>query len=144
MVPTHLRHRPLYCINEYEQFDGIYANNTDVIGLSLGRAQWNNITFIPSVKVWRTVQSGGRLRISRQSEETTLTRAFDMATLAIKTYYGIINGKEIEGDLPILNIEIERSNINMDEELENYFKENKEMIESHIKMLKKVLDDSKL
>lgn len=90
-LPNNLKHKPIYIIEKYADIDGYYKNNTDVVGLSLGKAQWEQEKFIPSVKVWRKVNN----RFSRQSEETTLTRALDMATLIIKVLDKHYNGKEI-------------------------------------------------
>lgn len=39
-IPHWLKHKPIYAIKSYEQADGFYKNDTDVIGLSLGKAQW--------------------------------------------------------------------------------------------------------
>ena len=90
-VPTYLSHKPIYAINRYYQIDGQYKNDTDVCGISVGRAQWSANEFIPSVKVFRYVNN----RWSRQSEETTLTRAIDMAMLVIKTLDHVYNGKDM-------------------------------------------------
>lgn len=77
-IPTNLTHKPIYAINDYEKIDGNYKTNTDVVGISIGKAQWDENNFVPAVKVWRY-----KNRWSRQSEETTVTRALDMATLVV-------------------------------------------------------------
>lgn len=93
-VPTHLKHKPIFVLDDdYESIDGNYKNDSDVIGLSLGKAQWTDKNeFVPSVKVWR--RKNGRW--SRQSEETTLTRALDLATMVIKIVDSLENSKKIE------------------------------------------------
>mgnify|MGYP001081983450 CR=1 FL=1 len=93
-IPTNLKHKPIFVLDEdYASIDGNYKNNTDVIGLSLGKAQWTSKDeFIPSVKVWRRKNN----RWSRQSEETTLTRTLDLATLIIKTVDSFENNRDIE------------------------------------------------
>ena len=58
-IPGWLKHKPIYAIKRYEQVDGFYKNDTDVIGLSLGKAQWCDNDFVPSVKVWRDVKVKG-------------------------------------------------------------------------------------
>ena len=91
-IPNHLKHKPIYVLENYSPTDGHYKNDTDVIGLSLGKAQWCDNEFIPSVKVWRKKNN----RWSRQSEETTLTRALDLATLVINVLDSLENNKDIE------------------------------------------------
>lgn len=93
-VPTHLKHKPIFVLDDdYESIDGNYKNDSDVIGLSLGKAQWTDKNeFVPSVKVWR--RKNGRW--SRQSEETTLTRALDLATMVIKIVDSLENNKNIK------------------------------------------------
>lgn len=100
-IPGWLKHKPIYAIKRYEQVDGFYKNDTDVIGLSLGKAQWCDNDFVPSVKVWRDVKVKGtnRYKISRQSEETTLTRALDLAMLVVRVYDGFVNHRHIDGDI---------------------------------------------
>lgn len=79
-IPNHLSHKPIYTLLGYHAIDGEYKNNTDVIGLSLGHAQWDKRGFTPSVKVWRRIKDkNAKYLISRQSEETILTRALDLA-----------------------------------------------------------------
>lgn len=93
-VPTHLKHKPIFVLDDdYESIDGNYKNDSDVVGLSLGKAQWTDKNeFVPSVKVWR--RKNGRW--SRQSEETTLTRALDLATMVIKIVDSLENNRNIE------------------------------------------------
>ena len=52
-IPTNLTHKPIYAINDYEKIDGNYKTNTDVVGVSIGKAQWDENNFVPAVKVWR-------------------------------------------------------------------------------------------
>ncbi|GEM_PF-2887296 len=54
-VPTHLKHKPIFVLDDdYKSIDGNYKNDSDVVGLSLGKAQWTDKNeFVPSVKVWR-------------------------------------------------------------------------------------------
>ena len=103
-VPVNLTHQPVYIINDYAAVDGNYKNNTDVAGISIGKAQWSKSGFIPSIKVWRY-----KNRWSRQSEETTLTRALDMATMIIRVldkHYNRQSFKSVQtifGELKIEN-----------------------------------------
>ena len=91
-VPTHLLHKPIYAVTNYPEADGIYKEGTDVQCLSLGKAQWSKNEFVPSVKVLRHTGK----KWSRQSEETTLTRAMDLATLILKVFGNIHEGKSLE------------------------------------------------
>lgn len=82
-IPTNLRHKPVVCAEEYAKIDGKYADNTDVQGLSLGLAQWNDRGKVDiSAKIWR--HSGEKW--SRQSEEMPMHRALDLAIMICKTY----------------------------------------------------------
>ena len=77
-TPTHLKHKPIIEVTDYDGIDGPYAGNSDAKCLSLGVAQWNDgMGTTLSAKVWR--QSDGRW--SRQSEELPLHRVIDLATL---------------------------------------------------------------
>ena len=131
-IPTNLTHKPIYAINDYEKIDGNYKTNTDVVGISIGKAQWNKNNFVPAVKVWRY-----KKRWSRQSEETTVTRALDMATLVVNDVdfspYSSVFGK--------VSIEQVSKNQDLVRELNEYLKEHKADIECHIELLKKALAD---
>lgn len=142
IVPTCLSHKPIYAINNYHRIDGHYKNNTDVVGLSLGKAQWDKESFIPSVKIFRYKEE--KKRWSRQSEETTLTRALDMATLVIKVLDKIYNGREFEDIVtPFGSIGIDEMfvNDNAVKELNDFLlnKENRADIETHIAMLEQAV-----
>lgn len=77
-IPTTLKHKPVIVSENYGNVDGRYAYKTDVQGLSLGLAQWNDRGRVDiSAKVWR--HTGGKW--SRQSEELPLHRVLDMGLL---------------------------------------------------------------
>ena len=150
-IPTWLKHKPIYAIKRYEKVDGFYKNDTDVIGLSLGKAQWSNEKFVPSVKVWRDVQNAEtkEYKISRQSEETTLTRALDLALLVVRIYDGLANDRPVAGsiietvfgDLKIETVGDE----NLIEELKKHFTEdNLTDLKTHIAILKDAISNLKL
>ena len=144
-IPTDLNHKPIYALNDYGKIDGVYKNNSDVVGLSVGKAQWRKDSkdFEPSVKIWRRNKN---CSISEQSEETTFTRAMDSAMLAIQVYAKVVKGKEfidisdIHGENTIEKIE--GVNYNYDTELKEYLNANKKDIENHIKFLKKVIEEN--
>ncbi len=143
-VPMNRKHKPVYVINEYSLSDGQHKNNSDVIGISLGKAQWCNEKFEPSVKVWRTKNG----KISRQSEETTLTRALDLATLSLLVYDIEVNGREnnIMSSSVFGKMEAEVVDDNLRASLHSYLnsEENRLDIIEHIKILKKIIENIKL
>lgn len=150
-IPGWLKHKPIYAIKRYEQVDGFYKNDTDVIGLSLGKAQWCDNDFVPSVKVWRDVKVKGtnRYKISRQSEETTLTRALDLAMLVVRVYDGFVNHRHIDGDIiqtVFGNLKIETvGNEELIEGLKSFFTtENLTDIKKHIEILKEAIENTNL
>ena len=78
-IPTHLKHKPIIAVENYNRIDGPYdPEKTDAKGLSVGIAQWNTVGLTHlSAKVWRNTGE----KWSRQSEELPLHRAIDLATL---------------------------------------------------------------
>lgn len=81
-IPTTLKHKPVYAVENYEQVDGRTANETDAKGISLGLAQWNDRGKLDiSAKVWRYTGE----KWSRQSEELPLHRVVDLALLILST-----------------------------------------------------------
>lgn len=138
-IPDKLKHKPIYKIEDYAIVDKAYNHVTDVVGLSLGKAQWSS-DFVPSVKVWRYNK-----RWSRQSEETTLTRALDMATLIIKVLNKHYNKTEISSiDTIYGSLEITEDSRYI-EELNEYLsrEDNRKYFNAHIEMLSKALDEYK-
>ena len=79
-----LGHKPFFAI-PYEQFDGIYAGNTDAIYLSVGLAQYDQNDV--SVKSMRFVNN----QWSPQAEEVPVHRAIDMAILVAKSLFDAPN-----------------------------------------------------
>ena len=140
IVPDYLSHKPIYAINNYHRIDGQYKGDTDVYGISVGKAQWDN-NLIPSVKIFRYKED--KKRWSRQSEETTLTRALDMATLVIKVLDKTYNGRDFEDIVtPFGKIGVDTmADNNLIEKLNCYLcnKENKADIEAHIDMLEEAI-----
>ncbi len=140
-VPVNLTHKPIYAINKYAAVDGFYKNKTDVVGISIGKAQWNSKEVIPSVKVWRH-----KNRWSRQSEETTMTRALDMAMLVIKTLDKHYNGKEFESVKSIygiLKVDDMTSDPTVIDGFNDYLVNNKDDINQHINILYEALKSYK-
>lgn len=137
-VPTNLKHTPIYAINNYDAVDGNYKNNTDVVGLSIGKAQWKSDEFIPSVKVWRKPNN----RWSRQSEETTITRALDMAMLVINVLNNYYNGADFQKIQSIYGtLEIDKMNCDPSivRDFYDFLDKYREDIEQHINILYDVI-----
>ena len=77
-IPTHLKHKPIVVVENYGNIDGRDAYASNVQGLSLGLAQWNEHGRQDiSAKVWR--KSGEKW--SRLSEELPLHRLLDLCIL---------------------------------------------------------------
>ncbi len=150
-IPTCLKHKPIYVINRKEQVNKFYENDADVIGLSLGDAQWEKDSFQPSVKVWRDMKIKGtnNYKISRQSEETTLTRAIDLAMLVVRIYDCYANNRSIESqviDTIFGEIKIETiGTFDMLQNMKKYFDDkNLSYIKEHIKILKDIINEINL
>ncbi|HWQ59395.1 MAG TPA: DUF6530 family protein [Clostridia bacterium] len=77
-VPTHLKHKPVVVVENYENIDGRDAYRSSAKGLSVGLAQWNERGRLDmSAKVWRTSEG----KWSRLSEELPIHRVLDLALL---------------------------------------------------------------
>lgn len=79
--PTHLKHKPIIGVDDYDKVDGMYAGNSDAKALSVGHAQYDNDQI--SAKIWRHIGK----QWSRQSEEMPLHRVLDLALLIVSLYY---------------------------------------------------------
>jgi hypothetical protein len=81
-IPTDLKHKPVIISQDYINIDGRSSYASDVKGLSLGLAQWNDRGKVDiSAKVWRHTGQ----KWSRQSEEMPLHRILDLAIFICKT-----------------------------------------------------------
>jgi Family of unknown function (DUF6530) len=81
-IPTELKHKPVIVVEDYKNIDGKSAYKSDVEGLSMGLAQWNERGILDiSAKVWRHTGQ----KWSRQSEELPIHRILDLAILSCKT-----------------------------------------------------------
>ena len=136
-IPTHLKHKPIIEIENYDRIDGPYAEETDAMGLSVGIAQWNaaGLTDL-SAKVWRNTGE----KWSRQSEELPLHRAIDLATLVCIAMDYSKNGRLSSSDeFPVSraidNPELARHTELMKKEL----KENEAFLDTSLKRLSEEL-----
>jgi len=133
-IPTHLKHKPILEVANYDRIDGPYANDTDAKGLSIGLAQWNEPGWTElSAKVWRHTGE----KWSRQSEELPLHRVIDLASLICiaMDYCNRDNKLTTMDDFPVSratdNLQLKHHSDLMKKELE----ENKECLDSSLKRL---------
>ena len=139
-VPTGLKHKPIFVLRKTKTTDLPNQNDSDVIGFSIGKAQWcGNDSFAPSVKVWRDVQTDVGFKVSRESEETTLTRALDLATLVVYIYNHYANKKELDSQI----IQTIGSNELLQQMKDYLSQENLSEIKKHIDVLKKAIKQIK-
>lgn len=128
-IPTHLKHKPIIGVNDYEKIDSIYANNSDVKALSIGQAQYDNNQI--SLKVWRHTGK----KWSRQNEEIPIHRNIDLTILLIGSLLTDISSK-----YPATSLREEIINENKVIEIQNYYKKNETYLKPRLEELKSVLD----
>ena len=128
--PKHLSHKPIISVNDYDKIDALYANQTDVKALSIGKAQYD-INQI-SLKVWRHTDE----KWSRQSEELPIHRNLDLSILFLASLTTDIYSHYPQSKL--------REEIDKPEEVKlinDYYKENKRYLEPRLKELKRLLNE---
>lgn len=128
-IPTHLKHKPIIVVNDYEKIDSIYANNSDVRALSIGEAQYDNSQI--SLKVWRHTGK----KWSRQNEEIPIHRNIDLTILLIGSLLTDISAK-----YPTTSLREEIINETKVIDIQNYFTQNKNSLKPRLEELKSVLD----
>lgn len=128
-IPTHLKHKPIIVVNDYEKIDSIYANNSDVRALSIGEAQYDNKQI--SLKVWRHTGK----KWSRQNEEIPIHRNIDLTILLIGSLLTDISSK-----YPTTSLREEIINETKVIDIQNYFKQNENSLKPRLEELKSVLD----
>jgi hypothetical protein len=128
-APTHLKHKPIIAVNDYDKVDSIYANNTDVKALSIGQAQYDDNDL--SVKIWRHTGE----KWSRQSEEMPLHRALDLSILAIAAILA-----DTKSNYSLSNLREEIVDENRVAEIRDYFKQHENMLRPRLEELRKILN----
>ena len=128
-TPTHLKHKPIISVNDYEKIDSIYANNSDVRALSIGEAQYDNKQI--SLKVWRHTGK----KWSRQNEEIPIHRNIDLSILLLGSLLTDITSK-----YPSTSLREEIIDENKVIEIQNYYKKNENYLKPRLEELKSVLD----
>jgi len=128
-VPTHLQHKPIIAVNNYAKIDAIYADNTDTVALSIGRAQFDNSQI--SAKVWRYNPE----RWSRQSEELPIHRALDLSILTVAAFMS-----DIDSAYSLTSLREEIVDRNGVAEIRDYYKKHEHMLKPRLEELRKVLN----
>jgi hypothetical protein len=128
-APTHLKHKPIISVNDYDKIDSIYADNSDVRALSIGEAQYDNKQI--SLKVWR--HTG--IKWSRQNEELPIHRNLDLSILLIGSLLTDITSK-----YPSTSLREEITNEKKVIDIQNYYKANENFLKPRLEELKSILD----
>lgn len=137
-VPTHLEHKPIFILENYNDVDGHYDHNkTDAKGMSIGIAQWSS-NYHPdfSAKVWR--HTGDKW--SRQSEEIPFHRLLDLTSLLLSVMVALKTGA------PTIPLDIEGTTFNIHltkeknkEMLDTFLNNNSDMYDSRLKTIATLL-----
>lgn len=140
-IPTTLKHKPVIVAENYSNIDGRSAYKTDVQGLSLGLAQWNDRGKMDiSAKVWRHTGE----KWSRQSEEMPLHRALDLSIFICRAEQYFREAYRYEKLYDPNNTVIDRIGLQGDAMTVSVCTDN-EMIDEDIKTVRQTLaDDSEL
>lgn len=129
-IPVNLKHKPVIVSEEYNLIDGRFSKETDVKGLSLGLAQWNDRGKVDiSAKIWR--HTGDKW--SRQSEEMPIHRVLDLAILICRSKYYFQEKYRYEDKTDIDRIELQGGAMNVS------VCTNNEYIESDTKLFEECL-----
>jgi exosome complex RNA-binding protein Csl4 len=128
-TPKHLAHKPITSIDDYSKHDGIYANNTDVKSLSVGKAQYDGNEV--SVKVFRHTGK----KWSRQSEELPLHRVIDLNTAILKSI--LISGNV---PTPLTNLDVDVISSNDLQLIVDYYKNHRDILLPKLQELQTILN----
>lgn len=127
-APTHLQHKPIVVVEDYDLIDGKFAPNSDAKALSIGHAQYDQSEI--SAKVFRHTGNNW----SRQSEELPMHRVLDLAILIVSSI-GAANGNS----LPTSNLNEKVVSPDGLNSLLEYYNLNKIEIDKRIKKLRHLL-----
>lgn len=127
-APKGLRYKPIIAVNDYNTIDEIYASNSDAKALLTGQAQYDEDEI--SAKVYRHTGHNW----SRQSEELPIHRVPDLAVFIIASMQSSPGDKK-----PVSNLGEIIVNHARHQELLDYYKKNKKLLQSKIAELKKIL-----
>lgn len=137
-VPTHLEHKPILAIRDYNEMDGKRdPAKTDAQHLSIGVSQWSQQEI--SLKVWR--HSGTRW--SRQSEELPLHRAIDLVSLLGSALYETKMGNVKLDTMLSEKLTFIPEGQKLQSSMEQYFKDNENLLKERLNNLMNVLEHLK-
>lgn len=128
-IPTHLEHKPIIAVDNYDKIDSKYAGHTDAQSLSIGKAQYDQNEI--SLKVWRYVNK----KWSRQSEELPIHRNIDLSILFLASLLTDTDAKYSQSSLreEIVN----EPNVHL---ITDYYDNHKEKLKPRLEELKSLLD----
>ncbi len=129
-APTHLRHRPILEVADYDKIDAKHANDTDVVALSIGNAQYDYSEI--SLKVWRHTGK----KFSRQSEEMPVHRGVDIVLLLAGALL-----HEPGANRSVTSLRETQVGGRSIQEIKDYYKQNKKFLEPRLKELRDRLND---
>ncbi len=130
--PKNLSHLPIVSVNDYDQIDGHYFNNTDARALSIGRSTWDKEQI--SLKIWR--HNGKQWK--GNSEEMPIHRCLDLAILFLAS---IKKDKNLPYPTCSLQLIIDRNDL-FDEIRSFYLNpDNKKHIDARLNELHNLLND---
>ena len=128
-VPEHLQHKPIIVLNNYDEIDGIYENESDAKALSIGQAQYDPNEL--AVKVFRHTGE----KWSRQSEELPIHRNLDMTILIIAAMLG-----KYDSFKPITSLKEKIINPERFKEITEYYKTNENILRPRLNEIKNLLN----
>lgn len=155
-IPTTPAYKPVIVVENYDKIDGHFAWETDVKGLSLGLAQWNERDTVEiSGKVWHETEEAGSL----QTEELPINRILDLAILVVQTtkyfqdayryekFYDVENPRVeiigLQGNR--MTVEIATENPEIDEDIlffHDTLQKDGELVGERLRTLKRLLDEA--
>lgn len=128
--PHHLSHKPIISANNYNKIDAQHSNQSDVVSLSIGKAQYNQDEI--SLKVWRYTGE----KWSRQSEELPLHRNIDLNILLL----GALLTK-VDSNYPVTNLSEEIENKDGVSDIKDFYKKHEHFLRPRLEELKDKLDE---
>jgi hypothetical protein len=129
-APTHLLHKPIIEVKDYDKIDAQYANSTDVKALSIGEAQYDRNHI--SLKTWRHTGK----KWSRLSEEIPIHRNIDLTILLIGALLTDINS-----NYPTTNLRENIVDKTKVKDILTYYKQHKKFLRPRLLELQDKLDD---
>jgi hypothetical protein len=127
-APKHLKHKPLFSVNDYHKNDGHFKSCTDAKALSIGLAQYNPNEI--SLKVWRHTDTNW----SRQSEELPIHRNLDLTIV----FLSIVLAKKSPNTLKS-RLDLQEMTSNGYEQVNTYYEKHRSMIDERLQEIKELL-----